>query len=117
MENVQECFRDVPNISKIEYEFCAPYLSRYYNATDKAKENVLKDFVVAMRKKDVGLTSVIIPDMVAKIGIGVNCAPYKKFLHGMCKKCTAQEIPTDSHGGDSPAFSPVSKNYQHLSEL
>ena len=51
MENVQECFRDVPDISKIEYGFCAPYLSRYYNATDKAKENVLKEFVVAMRKR------------------------------------------------------------------
>lgn len=51
MENVQEHFRNVPDISKIEYGFCAPYLSRYYNATDKAKENVLKEFVVAMRKR------------------------------------------------------------------
>ena len=51
MENVQERFSNVPGISKVEYGFCTPYLSRYYNATDKAKENVLKEFVVAMRKR------------------------------------------------------------------
>ena len=56
-------------------------------------------------------TSINIHNMVAEIGIGVNCAPYKKCIHGMCKKCTAQEIPTDSHGGDSPAFAPATENY------
>ena len=43
--------RNVPDISKIEYGFCAPFISRYYQATDKAKKNVLKEFVVAMRKR------------------------------------------------------------------
>ena len=37
--------RNVPDISKIEYGFCAPFISRYYHATDKAKKNVLKFFV------------------------------------------------------------------------
>ena len=41
--------RNVPDISKIEYGFYAPFISRYYHATDKAKKNVLKEFVVAMR--------------------------------------------------------------------
>lgn len=42
---------NIPNLSKIDYNFCAPYISRYYNATEEAQPAIEKEFIKAMEKK------------------------------------------------------------------
>lgn len=42
---------NIPELEKIEYNFVAPWLTRYENATDDNKEQVLKEFTKAMYDK------------------------------------------------------------------
>lgn len=42
---------NVPDLSKIDYKFCAPYISRYYNAQKSEKGKVLNEFIDAMKKE------------------------------------------------------------------
>lgn len=42
---------NVPDLSKIDYNFCAPYISRYYNAKQSEKEKVLNEFIGVMKKE------------------------------------------------------------------
>ena len=42
---------NIPKIELLEYEFIAPWLTRYDNATEENKENVLDEFTNAMYKK------------------------------------------------------------------
>ena len=39
---------NVPNVEEVKYEFVAPWLTRYENAKEDAKEKVFKEFVNAM---------------------------------------------------------------------
>jgi len=42
---------NVPSLKDIDYEFCAPFISRYDNATDTNKQKVEDEFVAAMKKE------------------------------------------------------------------
>ena len=42
---------NIPDLSLIDYEFCAPYITRYYNSLDQYKDKIEKEFVSAMEKK------------------------------------------------------------------
>lgn len=42
---------NVPDLSKIDYGFCSPYISRYYNAADDNKSKIVDVFVNDMKKK------------------------------------------------------------------
>lgn len=42
---------NIPDLSQIDYNFCAPYISRYYNAKDEFQPTIEKEFVKAMEKK------------------------------------------------------------------
>lgn len=62
IDNEQERFKElnlkfggndsnVPDLSKIDYAFCAPYISRYYNAQKSEKQKVLNEFIDVMKKE------------------------------------------------------------------
>ena len=62
IDNEQERFKElnlkfggndsnVPDLSKIDYAFCAPYISRYYNAKQSEKGKVLNEFIGVMKKE------------------------------------------------------------------
>ena len=62
IDNEQERFKElnlkfggndsnVPDLSKIDYAFCAPYISKYYNAQKSEKQKVLNEFIDVMKKE------------------------------------------------------------------
>ena len=62
IDNEQERFKElnlkfggndsnVPDLSKIDYAFCAPYISRYYNAQKSEKQKVLNEVIDVMKKE------------------------------------------------------------------
>lgn len=40
---------NIPDLSKIDYKFVAPWLTRYENAKDSEKSKVFNEFVIAMK--------------------------------------------------------------------